>query len=242
MEKSSPFIKRFQTKNNYYIYDVNTNRILLVNKMIFETVPLLGGYSKDESFHKLSQTFTDLEKSDFDEQYEKIQALIKQYNVFSPAKPKAKGFHDVLEKGEIENYYNKEKIKSLILEITQQCNLRCRYCSFSGTYKFSRTHNSNCMSFSTAKKAIDFYIKNSSDSDLVKNICFYGGEPLLQFDTIRKCTEYAYERTGRKIRIRIASNGTLLNEEIMDFLMTDLKLSMTNIEFMKTGKDLFRIL
>ena len=51
-------------------------------------------------------------------------------------------------------YFSEHKINDLILQVTQQCNLRCRYCSYSGLYN-NRTHSSERMDFTLAKKAID---------------------------------------------------------------------------------------
>jgi uncharacterized protein len=31
--------------------------------------------------------------------------------------------------------------RNLILDITEECNFRCKYCAFSGIYESNRTHN-----------------------------------------------------------------------------------------------------
>lgn len=52
-------------------------------------------------------------------------------------------------------------------------------------------------------------------------IGFYGGEPLLEFDTIRRTVEYiqAHKTLRRKkLRYSISTNGILLTEEIRSFL------------------------
>ena len=61
---------------------------------------------------------------------------------------------------------------NLILQVTQQCNLRCKYCAYSGNY-YNRSHTSNRMDFETAKKAIDFYLKRSEKADQLA-LSFYG--------------------------------------------------------------------
>ncbi len=51
------------------------------------------------------------------------------------------------------------------------------------------------------------------------SIGFYGGEPLLNFPVVRRCTEYVLERTGGKdIGFHISTNGYLLRGEVADFL------------------------
>ena len=114
--------------------------------------------------------------------------------------------------------YLETRIEQLTLQVTQQCNLRCAYCIYSGIYLRRRTHAAARMGFETAKKAIDFYIERSSSlSDAV--IGFYGGEPLLEFDLIKKCVAYAKTRVeGKRIRFAMTTNGTLLTDEIADYL------------------------
>ena len=46
-------------------------------------------------------------------------------------------------------------VNSLTLEITQNCNLRCRYCGYSGLYQSYRTHQSKSMPLKTAKRAAE---------------------------------------------------------------------------------------
>ena len=72
--------------------------------------------------------------------------------------------------------------------MTQQCNLRCEYCAYSGIYD-NRTHSNKRMSFETAKKSIDFFLDHSRDSESIA-FGFYGGEPLLEASLIEKCIDY----------------------------------------------------
>lgn len=56
----------------------------------------------------------------------------------------------------------------LILQVTQNCNLRCKYCIYSGSY-INRRHNNKRMDFTIAKKAIDYYIRHSSQLQKLKD-------------------------------------------------------------------------
>ena len=51
--------------------------------------------------------------------------------------------------------YMKNNVHQLILQVTQNCNLRCKYCVYSGSY-VNRVHTKKRMSIETAKKAVDF--------------------------------------------------------------------------------------
>lgn len=73
------------------------------------------------------------------------------------------------------------------------------------------------MGLELAKKSIDFLVDHAQDSRTI-SVGFYGGEPLLEFETVKKCIEYAEEKAeGRKLIFNITTNGTLINEEIVDF-------------------------
>lgn len=105
-------------------------------------------------------------------------------------------------------HYCSDCLSSMILQVTQQCNLRCKYCAYSGAY-YNRTHNSARMSFETAKQAIDFLLARSHESDHV-HVGFYGGEPLLEFDLIKRCVDYIKKSVeGRTVTFGITTNATL---------------------------------
>lgn len=72
------------------------------------------------------------------------------------------------------------------------------------------------MSWDIAKRAIDFLLKNTSSGDLY--ISFFGGEPMLNFDLIKKAVFYASE-TEKNISYSITSNGSLMTPDIVNFLV-----------------------
>ena len=84
------------------------------------------------------------------------------------------------------------------------------------------------MSWDTAKKAIDFFLKRNIELPEII-IGFYGGEPLLEFDLIKKCVEYVESIVeGKKVFFNITTNGTLLTDEVVDFFVEkDFKLSIS---------------
>ena len=98
--------------------------------------------------------------------------------------------------------------RQLTLQVTQQCNLRCEYCAYSGVYK-NWVHNNSNMDWETAKKAIDFFLSHSRDSKEIV-LGFYGGEPLLQFPLIKRCVDYIEEQVEGK-NISYPRNITMLS-------------------------------
>ena len=96
------------------------------------------------------------------------------------------------------------------LNLTDSCNLACKYCFVQQKPHF--------MTLDTAKKAVDWIIKNSLDNQNI-DISFFGGEPMLMYDEIIvPLTSYIEEYYKDKITLGITTNGTLLNKERIDFL------------------------
>ena len=101
----------------------------------------------------------------------------------------------------------------ITLSLTHSCNLACDYC-YAG-------HSMNRhMPFETARRAIDFAMERTRSGDKIE-IGFFGGEPLLRFEMIKKVVRYIRQQTAqspRQIVLSITTNGTILSEEILDFL------------------------
>lgn len=119
----------------------------------------------------------------------------------------------------------KNGITQLILDVTEDCNFRCGYCTFSGNYVHYRNHSKKYMKFDIAKKAIDYYFSLIAEGKRYNPlrqpvVSFYGGEPLLNFKLIKKCIEYI-EGTyaSHKARYNFTTNGSLLDKEKTDWLM-----------------------
>lgn len=62
-----------------------------------------------------------------------------------------------LSKDELTDMFNK-KVKSITLALTEQCNLRCKYCGYMAKYMDHNYHIKE-MTKETAFKAIDFLVK-----------------------------------------------------------------------------------
>ena len=114
--------------------------------------------------------------------------------------------------------YLETRMQQLTLQLGRSCNLRCSYCSYGGNYKNQRTHSEEVMSLDMIKKCVDFIMQRSRGVDEIA-IGLYGGESLLHFDSVRECVKYVQEEyTGRKLHFTITTNGTILTDEIIQFL------------------------
>lgn len=120
-------------------------------------------------------------------------------------------------KDELENMFN-GRVKSMTLALTEQCNLRCKYCGYIPKY-IDGNYQLKEMQKEVALKAIDLLMKNSQESD-VCNLGFYGGEPLLRLDLIKECIAYIKDKYPfRQPTYNITTNAVLFDDNVTDFLI-----------------------
>ncbi len=113
----------------------------------------------------------------------------------------------------------------LILEVTSQCNFRCKYCCYSDHYEYTHGYTNEVMDENTARAAIDLFFnnfENAQKSNPLQDpyIGFYGGEPLLNRELIRYAVNYIEEKYSKfHPKYNMTTNGYLLTKEDMDFLV-----------------------
>ena len=113
-------------------------------------------------------------------------------------------------------------LATLVLNVTNKCNLSCTYCYEYGEDKLTseESFGKARMDDKTARDSIDFLMRSSGDRPQV-SITFFGGETLLNFDAIKTATEYAEEqgnKNGKRVHYSLTTNATLLTDDIVDFL------------------------
>jgi len=105
---------------------------------------------------------------------------------------------------------NKE-IFELKLTVATGCNLRCDYCFV------DKNRANQEMTLETAQKSIEFFLGSKGKDKILK---IYGGEPLLNFEVIKKAVFYA-KKTARKknknLTLSLCTNAVLLNPVHVDF-------------------------
>jgi uncharacterized protein len=112
---------------------------------------------------------------------------------------------------------NTLNLKALCLHVAHDCNLACDYCfADKGTYKSEKGK----MNTDTAIRAVDFLVKNSGKRRNIE-IDFFGGEPLLNMETVKETVKYSRsieEKNNKSFYFTITTNGILLNDENTDFI------------------------
>lgn len=110
------------------------------------------------------------------------------------------------------------RITMFTIEMTQQCNLRCTYCCYSGNYRDRRAHNAKEISYETLQKTIECILGHHDKSADEITVCFYGGEALLARKKIEWVINELLPIFKDKVRFSFSTNGLLLSEKTIDWL------------------------
>lgn len=212
---NKPFILKFKTENNYYIYDVNTNHIVTVDSSVFELMDYYECFdsSRETLYKRLPQNLRANKNT-----YSKIETIFDlrdKYNLFSCNHPKKMKYF--ASDQEVQQTLT-DKVNSLVLNVTERCNFRCKYCIFSGEYFYRRSHSKRQMSLRTAIKAVDFLKDHSSAAENL-SVTFYGGEPLLNYNLIESVISYCKDKFSQGVLHSLTTNASLLDDEKIDYFI-----------------------
>ena len=90
-------------------------------------------------------------------------------------------------------------LATLVLNVTNKCNLSCTYCYEFGEDKIADAGNgakrlAPMMSPETARESVDFLFRSCGERKQIQ-LTFFGGETLLNFGTIRAATETPWHQS-----------------------------------------------
>ena len=190
-------IHKFKQGDDFILLDVNSGAVHLIDEATFKILDDFDGTNDAEILRKYPA-------ADTAEILDELHQLIDAGELFAPD-------IDVPP-----TFAARGIVKSLCLMVAQDCNLRCKYCFGDGGTFGHRA----VMSEDVGRAAVDFIIKNSG---LRKHceIDFFGGEPLINFRTVKAVTEYVRQRerdTGKIFKLTLTTNGMLLDEKTSAWL------------------------
>lgn len=117
-------------------------------------------------------------------------------------------------------------LKQLTFEVTDACNLKCKYCGYGDFYETHGKREDKFLQFDVVKGLIDYlyaiwtrYEAASSPHKVV--VGFYGGEPLMNMNLIEQVVAYLESLPvipGLKFKYNMTSNAMLL-DRYMSFLV-----------------------
>src|SRR6266852_8672097 len=137
-------------------------------------------------------------------------------------------------------------LTTMVLNVTNQCNLACTYCYEYGEDKIVDTENGKKAKFmteQTARESVDFMLREAG-SNRTAHLTFFGGETLMNFPVLESTIRYARERAaemGKEVDFSLTTNATLLRPEIVEFLAENRVGVTISIDGPKEMQDQFRV-
>ena len=221
-------IHKFKQGGNYFVLDVNTGAVHVVDELVYDILGDDRLKNKKEILNELKGKY-DMEE--LSEAYDEIQELAEEGILYS---------EDKYEEIAHSSMDDRDYIKAICLNVIHGCNLRCKYCfADEGEYH----GHGGVMSAETAKKAIDYVIKRSGPRKNIE-IDLFGGEPTLIMDTIKEIIQYARDNEkewNKNVRFTMTTNATLLTPEMMDYMDKEMGNIILSLDGRKEVNDKVRI-
>ncbi|MGI6778652.1 MAG: thioether cross-link-forming SCIFF peptide maturase [Acetivibrionales bacterium] len=209
------------------VVDVNSGSVHVFDDIAYEVLKYYREFSRNEILDRLTDKYS---VKALDEAIDELRQLEKNGLLYSED-----NYREYLPIWE-----NRSVVKALCLHIAHDCNMRCRYCFAStGDFGGGRT----LMSTEIGKKAIDFLIQNSGNRKNLE-VDFFGGEPLLNFHTVKDIVSYAREKEkqyNKHFRFTITTNALLLDEHNKEFINENMDNVVLSIDGREEINDLMRV-
>jgi uncharacterized protein len=199
----NPYIWLFSSDESWFVLDLHTNKLFALRPREAEVIKRwFAGEGLTDLAKEYPSETTELER-------------LRNEGLFGCQPPEGLSFG--AEWDEIKKMILNKRSRTVI-ELTQKCNLRCKYCTFSGGFKDHRTHSSKTMSKEVLESAINSAFKHGEEVEEI-NIGFYGGEPLLAFHLLKWAVYFARTKSAqKKVTFSITTNATLVDEKKARFL------------------------
>ena len=214
------------------VLDVCSGALHVVDEIAYDLIERYQNADETTVVSAVASLHKDVPTSEIKECYEQVKELEKQGKLFSP---------DTFEPmaGKL-----KEKtsgvVKALCLHVAHTCNLNCSYCFASqGKYHGERA----LMSFEVGKRALDFLVENSGTRRNLE-VDFFGGEPLMNFDVVKKLVAYARsieKEKNKNFRFTLTTNGVLIDDDVIEFSNREMSNVVLSLDGRKEVHDKFRV-
>lgn len=201
--------------------DVNSGAVHVLDeltcRLLEQITPPMAGHCPKALEDKLSQ----YPPESLEEAWQELRGLAQEGLLFVE--------DDYIDREKASSMQQQALVKALCLHVSHDCNLRCKYC-FASTGDFGTGRKT--MEFETAKRAIDFVVEKSGPRRNIE-VDFFGGEPLMAMDTVKRTVEYARsieKEAGKCFRFTITTNGMLLDEENIEYINREMSNAVLSLD------------
>lgn len=169
---------RFQRLGLKLLLDANSGSLHLLDDVSWDVMPLFPGTGPAAAVFALADVHPEEEVR---RAWGELESLVQEGMLFSPPPP-APGDSPP------------GPLQGLCLHVSHDCDLACRYC-FGGGGSFGGERG--LMSPAVGCRAVDFLLESSSPGSPLE-VDFFGGEPLLNLETVRQVVAHARQRGMRR--------------------------------------------
>lgn len=220
-----------QYKSNGYniVLDVNSGSVHVVDDVAYDVISMYENTEKNDIIKKITSCY-DVTESDVKEIFDDLEELRKSGKLFT---------EDEFANVAFDFKKRQSVVKALCLHVAHDCNLACKYCfAGEGEYKGDRA----LMSYDVGKRAFDFLVENSGTRHNLE-VDFFGGEPLMNWDVVKKLVAYGHELEkthDKKFRFTLTTNGVLLDDEVIEFANREMSNVVLSLDGRKEVHDRLR--
>ena len=217
------------------VLDTCSGSVHVVDDIAYDMIEMYEQHNREDILRAMKEKYGNQEgvtDADLSECYDQITELKEQGRLFTPDTfaPMA---------GEL-----KQKtagvVKALCLHVAHTCNLNCSYCFASqGKYHGERA----IMSYEVGKQALDFLVAHSGSRKNLE-VDFFGGEPLMNFDVVKRLVAYARsieKEHNKNFRFTLTTNGVLIDDDVIDFANRECSNVVLSLDGRREVHDRFRV-
>ena len=224
-----------QYKLNGYniVLDVFSGAVHVVDEVAYDIIGMYEGNTREQIASSILQKYSDradVTVDDIMQCVDDVESLKDAGKLFTD---------DNYEDLAFEFKNRSDDVKALCLHVAHTCNLNCQYCFASqGKYSGERA----IMSFEVGKQALDFLVEHSGKRVNLE-VDFFGGEPLMNWDTVKELVRYARSIEAEKkkhFRFTLTTNGVLVDDDVIDFANREMHNVVMSLDGRKEVHDRFR--
>ena len=227
-------VHQYQLNGYNIVLDTCSGSVHVVDEVAYDVIAMYPDHTADEIVAAMLAKYgsrPDVTEEDLRQCIDDVTSLKEAGKLWSP---------DVYENMAFDFKNRSTVVKALCLHVAHTCNLSCSYCFASqGRYHGDRA----LMSFEVGKRAMDFLIENSGTRRNLE-VDFFGGEPLMNFDMVKKLVAYCREQEkihNKNFRFTMTTNGMLIDDDVIDFCNKECHNVVLSLDGRKEVNDRFRV-
>lgn len=221
-------IHKYKQNGHYVVLDVCSGGVHEVDELAYRLLDYARPPFADSCPDDITAKLSDFTPEEINECYLELKQLYDEGMLFTD--------------DDYEKYADmalNAPIKAMCLHVSHDCNLRCGYC-FAQTGDFGGDRM--LMSKQTGMRAMDYLIEHSGDRVNLE-VDFFGGEPLMAWDTVVETVKYARsieKQHNKNFRFTITTNGILLDDEKTEFINREMSNCVLSLDGRKEVNDRIR--